>query len=187
VTTGGHAGRGLAAVRRIAAVAAVAVLAAGCGGDDTSSAESWANDVCTAFSDWRDAVASAGESLRTGPTTGDDLEAAVDELEQATEDFADELRDLGPPETDAGQEAQDALDRLADDVDEDRDDIRTAVDGAEGVQGVLEAATAIASILSVFGEQLGATFDELEQIDPAGELSDAFESSEACASLSDGG
>jgi hypothetical protein len=176
-------------VRRVTAavVVAVVVLAAGCGGDDESAAESWATDVCTAFSDWRDAVASAGESLRAGATTADDLEAAVDELEQATEDFADDIRGLGPPETDTGQEAQEALERLADEVEQDREDVQSALQDAEGVQGVLDAVAAVASTLSVMGEQLGAAFDELEQLDPAGELSAAFESSEACDSLADGG
>jgi hypothetical protein len=174
-------------VAALVAVAAVAAFAAGCGGDDESSAESWAGNVCTAFSDWRDAVTEAGESLRAGPTTADDLEAAVDDLGQATEDFVDDLRGLGQPETDAGQEAQDALDVLADDVEQDLEDLESALEGVEGVQGALEAAGVVATILSTMGAQLGAAFDELEQLDPAGELSDAFESSEACSSLSDGG
>ena len=37
--------------------------------DDETSAADWTNDVCSAFTDWQEAVAAAGESLRAGPTT----------------------------------------------------------------------------------------------------------------------
>ena len=56
-------------------LAVAVVVAAGCGGDDTtatSSTTEWAGDVCTALGTWKDAVAGAGESLQGGtlPRTG---------------------------------------------------------------------------------------------------------------------
>jgi hypothetical protein len=182
---GGEAGsRGAAALRLLALAAVGIVLVAGCGGDDEPSAEGWANGVCSAFTDWREAVTAAGESLRSGPTTRDDLESAADDLEQATETFADDLRDLEPLETEAGAEAQQTLDELAEDIDQNKEDMRAAVGGAEGVQGAVEAASSIAATLELMGRQIEDTFRELQQLEPGGELSDAFETADDCDSVS---
>ncbi len=169
----------------MAAVLAVAVLAAGCGGDDESTTEDWANGVCSAFTDWRDAVTATGESLRSGATTREDLEGAADDLEEATETFVDDLRDLEPLETEGGQEAQETLDQLAEDMDQNREDIRSAAGGAEGVEGAIEAASSIASTVALMGQQLEDTFRELQQVEPGGELADAFETSDDCESVSE--
>jgi hypothetical protein len=179
---GGSQARGVAALLAIAV--AVAALVAGCGGDEENTTESWADGVCTAFTDWRDAVTAAGESLQAGSLDEDSLRGAVDDLEDATDTFAEDLRDLPELETEAGEEAQQTLDELAENVDQNKEDIRSAVGGAEGVQGVLEAGAAIATVVAEMGEQLGAAFQQLEQADAAGEVADAFESSDACSSLS---
>jgi len=182
---GGDAGsRGVAALRLFALAAVAIVLVAGCGGDDETTTEDWANGVCSAFTDWRDAVTTAGESLRAGATTRDDLESTADDLEEATETFADDLRGLEPLETEAGAEAQEALDQLAEDVDQNKEDMRAAVGGAEGVQGAVEAASSIATTLALMGRQIEDTFRELQQLEPGGELSDAFETADDCASVS---
>ena len=182
-----HAGRARA-VRRAAAVlttVTVAVLA-GCGGSDEPGVEGWATDVCEASSDWRDAIQAAGEDLRAGPTTREDLEAAGDDISEATEQFAEELRDLGRPETATGAEAQEILDDLAASVEQNKANLESEIAGASGLQGAVDAATAVASTLAVMGAQLQSTFERLQQIEPTGELSEAFESSEACDALGDG-
>ena len=184
--TGGDAGRGGVAVRRLLALAltiAIALLAAGCG-DDSSSPEEWASGVCSAFSDWRESVTTAGEELRSGATNKDDLEAAVGDLEEATDEFVDDLRDLDDLETDEGQQAKETLDRLAEDVDQNKEDIQETVSGASGVQELVQAATSIGSTISLMGQQLQETFQELEQLEPGSELSDAFQNSEDCQALS---
>ena len=180
-----HVGRP-AVARRAAALVAIAALAAGCGGGDESSTESWATGVCEASADWREAMSDAGEELRAGPTRKEDVEAAVDDVAQATEDFAEELRDLGRPETAAGAEAQEILDRLSASVAQNRAALESEVAGASGVAGAVDAATALASSLAVMGAQLQSTFEQLQQVDTSGELADAFESSEACDALADG-
>ena len=184
--TGGDAGRGRVAARRLLALAAaLAALASGCGGDEESTTEDWANGVCSAFTDWRDAVTTTGESLRSGATTREDLEGAADDLEEATETFVDDLRDLEPLETEGGQEAQATLDELAEDVDQNREDIRSAAGGAEGVEGAIEAASSIATTVAEMGRQVEDTFRELQQIEPGGELSDAFDTADDCESVSE--
>lgn len=179
---GDRQARGVAVL--LALLVGIVVLAAGCGGDDQSSAEEWADGVCSAFSDWTDAVTATGESLKAGSLDEDSLRDATDELQEATDDFAKDLRGLPPLETDAGEEAQQTLDDLAENVDQNKEDIRTAVGGAEGVQGVLEAGAAIATTSAEMGQQVATALQQLEQLDAGGELSDAFESSDACSSLS---
>lgn len=184
--TSGDAGRRGAAARRVLAlvlVVAVAVLAAGCG-DDKSSPEEWANGVCSAFSDWQDSVTTAGEELRSGATTKDDLEAAADDLEEATDEFVDDIRGLDEVDTENGQQAKEALDQLADDIDQNKEDIQETVSGASGVSEVVAAIQSIATTLSTMGRQLQSTFQELEQLDPGSELSDAFKNAEDCQALS---
>lgn len=78
-------------------------------------------------------------------------------------------------------------DSVAEQRDPDRDELRSAVDEASGVRGVVEAVTAVSGALSTLGAQLSSTFAELEQLDGAGELKRAFEESEPCESLGSGG
>src|SRR4029453_3761797 len=104
-------------VFRLVLAVAVAVLAAGCG-DDESSPEEWANGVCSAFSDWQDSVTTAGEELRAGATTKDDLQAPAAAPPEATDEFVDDIRGLDELETENGQQAKEALDQLAEDVDQ---------------------------------------------------------------------
>ena len=184
--TRGDAGRRGVSPRRVFAlvlILAVAVLAAGCG-DDESSPEEWANGVCSAFSDWQASITAAGEELRSGATTRDDLEAAADDLEEATDEFVDEIRGLDELETENGQQAKEALDQLADDVDQNKEDIQETVSGASGVEEIVAAVQAIATTLSTMGQQVQSTFQELEQLDAGSELSEAFESAEDCQALS---
>ena len=177
-----HVGRAVTA-RRAAALGAVVLLAAGCGGSDESSVEGWANGVCEASNDWRESLSDAAEELRAGPTTRDDLEAAGEDISEATEEFAEELRDLGRPETETGQEAQEILDRLSASIEQNKATLESEIAGASGLQGAVDAATAVASALTVMGAQLQSTFEQLQQLEPTGELSEAFESSEACDEL----
>ena len=164
-------------------------LGAGCGGDDGggSSANEWADDLCSAITTWSESITSTAQSLGGGNLTEDELRSAVDDFESDTSDFVDDVKGLGAPDTEAGEEAQQSLDELADDVEENVTQMREAVDEASGVRGVIEAATAVSAALSTMGTQLSSTFAELEQLDGAAELERAFEESDSCASLGAGG
>jgi hypothetical protein len=167
----------------------VLALAAGCGGDDGGSAATaeWADGVCSAISAWGDSITATGESLRSGATEEDDLRRAVDELEEATQTLVDDLEGLGPPDTEAGQEAEETLDQLAEDVDENLSEISDAVDDASGATGLLEAATPVSATLTAMGQQPSSAFAELEQLDSAGELEDAFREADSCDELTEEG
>jgi hypothetical protein len=175
-----HAGR-LLVVLLLAAS-----LAAGCGGDDGGggdSATEWADELCTAITDWTESITSATESITGGEPSEEGLRNAVDDVAESTSDFVDEVKGLGAPDTDAGDEAQQTVDQLADEVDGEVEKIRSAAEDASGVSGVLEAFSTITGALSTMGQQVASAFSDLEQLDPQGELENAFEDADSCQDL----
>ncbi len=183
-----RAGR-LVAIGPLVAIGLVAVfLAAGCGGSDEggSSAEKWADDVCSSITTWKNSVTSATDSLKGGNLSEDALRSAVDDVSGATSDFVDDVKGLGAPDTQAGQQAKESLDKLADNVDENVSTIQKAVDDASGGSGVLQALTTVSGTVSTMSAQLSSTVAELKQLDPGGELADAFDNASSCKELQTG-
>ena len=166
---------------------AVAALAAGCGGDDEPSAtESWAGDVCSSVTTWQESIASATESLKDDPSA-ESVQSAVDEITTATRTLADDLKQSGAPETEAKSQADELLTTLADDLGNAVDTVEQEVDSAQGAAGALTAGAAVVTTLTTAGQQVSSTVDELEQLDGAGEISDAFDNADACRKLRDNG
>ena len=169
-------------------VLVLALLAAGCGGDDDggggASATDWANDLCSAITQWTTSVQETSNSLRGGNLTEDSLKDAADDFKSATQEFVDDVRGLGAPDTEAGDEAKEEIDELADSVDENVKKIEDAVEDGGGVAATVSAVT---GALSAMGQQLAAAFSSLEQLDAGGELEDAFRDAESCDELSNEG
>jgi hypothetical protein len=177
-------------------VLAAAILAAGCGGgsssssttgssatgSSTTSADDWANSVCEAFTTWTTTITSAGQSIKDNPTD-DGLRSAGDDIKSATQSLSDELKGLGRPDTNSGQQAKDAVDQLATKLDANQQKIETAIDDASGASGALTAVSTVSATLVTMGNDIGTTFQQLDQIDGQGELADAFQQSDACAGL----
>ena len=115
------------------------------------------------------------------------MRSAVDDFESATSDFVDELRELGAPDTESGEQAKASLDELSGNVEENVAKMKSAVDDASGGSEVLEAITTVSTTLSTMGQQLSATFSELEQLDAGGELERAFRDADSCDELESGG
>ena len=173
----------------IGAVAAVTLVAAGCGGDDTSdtsAATQWAGDVCSALTTWKDDVSAAAESLQGGNLSADALKSAVGDVGDATRTLADDLKGLGRPDTEAGQEAQDTLTSLADELATEADTIESAVENASGISEILTAVSTISSTLGTMGQQVSSAFSNLEDLEGGQELKDAFTESDSCSSLAGG-
>jgi hypothetical protein len=164
-------------------------LAAGCGGDGGgggSSATEWADGVCSSITTWSESISSTADSLRGGNLTEDELRSAADDVENATNDFVDDLRGLGEPDTEAGEKAKESLDEFSRNVEENVSKMKSAVDGASGASGIVEAATAVIASLSTTGKQLSSTLAELKQLDPEGELDRAFSEADSCDELESG-
>lgn len=170
------------------AVLAAALLAAGCGGsdDETPSATEWADEVCSAMSTWIGSVSSATEALGDGGLSEDGFESAVDDVREATQTLTDDLQEAGRPDLDAGQEAEASLDELADDIDENVQELESAVEGVSGAGDVLNAVSLITGTLSTMADQVSTAFEQLGQLDGAGELEEAFEEADACSDLRSG-
>jgi uncharacterized membrane protein len=173
-------------MRRAVLVAAfcLAVLAAGCGGDD-SSAEAWADDFCTAVEDWRERVQDASGRLAEQETFAEEeLDEAIHEAVAAYDDFLADLGELGPPDVEARDEIEQELDHLESVLRERAGNARAGIDQPAGsLSEALGRLAALARELAASAATIEETIANLRQRDPAGELQEALESSDACASL----
>jgi DNA-binding FrmR family transcriptional regulator len=166
-------------------ILALVLALGGCGGDDDgsgASAESWANSVCGDLSEWITDIDAAVKSV-TDEGLGinqDTLRDAVDQAKDATDKVADDLDQVGAPDLDAGEQAKEELDTLRSELREQADAVERALDenGAP-----LEVATTVAAALSAAANQLKESFQMLQDVDPSGELRDAFANSDDCDTL----
>jgi ABC-type transporter Mla subunit MlaD len=176
---------------RLAAVlvaGSLLLLAAACGGgdsgsSDTSSADEWAGDVCSAVTDWTGAISSVGTTLQEGGVTEESVNDALDQAREATDTFAEDLRDVGKPDTEAGDEAKQTLDDLADELEQGRDDIDNAVEGADNLQSLLAAVPTVTQTFTTLSGEVAQAFSSLQQLDAQGELEDAFSQADSCDEL----
>ena len=164
-------------------VVVAVVLASGCGGSsNTSSASDWADNFCSALTTWTSSVKSAANSVKGNPSE-DGLKSAADDIKSASDTLVGDLKDLGKPDTKAGQDAKDAVDQLSGEVEDDAQEMQNAVDKASGAQGVVIAASSVSATLSKMGDQINSAASKLDDVDPGGELKQAFQDSSACKSL----
>jgi methyl-accepting chemotaxis protein len=163
-------------------LALLALVAAGCGGDDGGgSAEAWADDFCTAVTDWTDELEQLGEELGdVSSLTAESIRQAAEDANTATDDFVQRLRDLGAPDTESGDEVESELNELADEVEAQRDEIQEAVEDVEGLGGAAEAIGEIGTALATMGTAIQEALEAVEEADVGGELKAAFENSDAC-------
>jgi len=173
-------------MRRAVLVAAccLAVLAAGCGGDE-SSAEAWADDFCTAVEDWRERVQEAAAELAEPATLSEEqLDESIREAVAASDDLLADLGELGLPDLEARDEIEQELDHLEGVLRERAANARAGIDQpADSVSEALARLAALSRELSAAAASIELTIEKLRALDPAGELKQALESSDACASL----
>lgn len=168
----------------VPALAALALLAAGCGGDgngadETLSTTEWANGLCGSITAWTESLQSAAEPLTGGSISKEALQSAADDVESSTKAFTDDLNDLGKPDTESGQEAKDLLDGLDEELDDDLQEIQTAVDDASPTD-ILSTVSTVSEALGSMAQQVSSTFEELDQLDASNELEQAFEEADSC-------
>jgi chromosome segregation ATPase len=155
----------------------------GCGGDDDqTSAEAWADDVCSAVNTWAGEVDQAAATLADPASLSvNSFENEVDRVVTASEALADDIRDLDTPDTEAAAEAEAQLERLSDDLEAQGEVLSDAISsGADSIDQLLGNVSAITGALSTLGASAQTTFEEISQLDGAAELGSAFESSETC-------
>lgn len=168
---------------------AALVAATGCGGDDEPPAEAWANDVCTSISDWRTSIEGIVGDLQSQLTSADAAAAVKDAVASgvdATTQLKDELQDIGAPETEAGEEAKQALDDFADQAAQTADDVQAQAEklpDSGSVTELLGQLTPMAASLESLAREGQSQLQDLESLDPSGEIQDGVENAEACQSL----
>jgi membrane protein implicated in regulation of membrane protease activity len=169
-----------------AALLVAAVLAlAGCGGDGGSSAsEDYANDVCSNVSTWVTDVQGAVQNLTDQglSISREDIQTTYDEVKDSTDTMANDLERLGPPETEEGQQAKSELDDLATELRQQLDVIKEAIDSGGGLASI---AATVSTAVSTAANAVNTTYQNLQGLNPPGELSDAFQDSDECKSLED--
>jgi methyl-accepting chemotaxis protein len=168
----------------VSLVMLLSVAAAGCGGDDTSSAESWANDVCTELDTWATSVTTAIRGVMSQGTsvTGADLKAAANEASTATSDLVDGLEQIDPPDTDSGDQAQQQLSQLGDELQQDADQVRSLVQNTpSSVSGLIATAQSVLGQIGTAADQVKATLTSLQQL--GSDLRTGIDQSDACTDL----
>ena len=167
----------------------LALLAAGCGGKSQPAAvptNQWADSVCSDLVTWTTTVKSLASSIKASPTKAG-LQDAVTQAEDATKTLGSSLKSLGKPDSSVGQQAKADLSSLADELQADVDKIKSSVNGASGASGTLSAISVGSATLVTMGQQVSATFADLQKLDAKGELEKAFSSSSSCKQLTSGG
>jgi hypothetical protein len=165
-------------------VVSLALVAAGCGGDDEASADptaEWAEGFCTAITTWTDSITEATDELRSlSSLSRDSFEQAGEDIRTATTQFGDDLRALGSPETDSSEEAQQAVDDFATAIDEDSADIESAIQDVSGITDIPKAVQDITASLSSMQAAFSAMLKTIRTDDARNELETAFENADSC-------
>ena len=172
----------------LASLLVLAALAAGCGGgggggNETTSAQDWADGVCSAINTWTDSLSSAGQSLSGGNLSKDSVESAANDVKDATAQLKDDLSGLGAPDTQSGDQAKQTTDELSNNIQQGVDTIDGAAKDATSGGSIVTAITTVTSTLSTMASQVQTAFGELEKLDPGGELDSAFKNASSCKSL----
>jgi methyl-accepting chemotaxis protein len=160
------------------------VLLAGCGGDEPSASEDYANGVCSSLSTWVTDVQETIQSLTDAglATSREDIESAFNQTKEATDTLVNDLEGLGPPDTDDGQQAQSELDSLETELRQQLDTVEQALDSGGGVTAI---AAQVSTAVAAAANAVNTTYQDLQGLDPTGELGDAFKNSDDCKSLRD--
>jgi hypothetical protein len=179
----------------LAAIGAAALLGvvAGCGSSGNSGAMSsttvqpasaFADGVCSAASTYRDSVKTATSSLSAGKTTKGGVQSAVHDLSAATQKLVSDLQALDAPSTSDGKAAKQTVTGLATSLQQDLSAIKAALSSISSLTDVPSAATTVSATLQAAQNEIASAVVQLQALDPKSELQQAFESSDACKSLS---
>ena len=174
------------AIPLTALAVALSVVAAGCGGDDSSDAERWATDVCTDLNTWADSITTAitGVMSQGLSVTRSDLRTAANQAQNATSRLVDDLRAIGPPDTDSGEQAQQELQQLGDSIEQHANETRELVEGASSSgAGLVATARSVLVEIGAAADQLKTALNSFEQA--GDDIREGIQASDACSQLRD--
>ena len=175
-----------------AAVAALALIAVGCGGSDdetttteVSATAEWADGLCSAVSTWKGELTSiASQFTDLSALTEDGLQSAADDAKAATDTFRDDLEGLGTPDTESGEEIKSSVDALSTTVETEVESIETAVGDVSSIADVPSAVTAATASIDAMSTALSSTIATIQDADAQGEIKTEIDNSPECADIS---
>lgn len=167
-----------------------ALFIAACGDDDDDGGGSadvgdYASDICTAFTDWTQAIQDRQTELQEGlqpgasPEEGKDaLQGFLDDAVSASDQLVEDVEAAGTPDTDNGEEAADALQAAAEGA---RDQLAEAQENVADLP--TDSPQAFGQAADEFGNDVRSALegvgDGLQDIDTP-ELDEAIDKEEAC-------
>jgi methyl-accepting chemotaxis protein len=166
------------------AVAAVTLVAAGCGSsgsDNGLSAEEWASQFCSAVTTYTGAIKSAATSLKNAGVSQSSVKTAAQDAQSATTTLADDLDGLGKPDFENADEARSTVDNLHDQLTSDRDDIKAATDNLSSVSDLVTAVEKVSGTLTTASSQISSAVGDLKGI--SDDLKDGFANADSCSSV----
>ncbi|HET9939135.1 MAG TPA: hypothetical protein VFQ28_10095 [Gaiella sp.] len=174
-----------------AVVGALALVAAGCGGDDESSGSgatepaTWAAGFCQAVEQLGKSISEAGQGLTgDGLPSRDEIVQAVDNAAEAVDTFADDLSALGRPDVPSGEEIQSSLQTATDDARQAFDDAKGDLDEEiDSATDVAAAAGAIAQATQTALTAIGQATSNLQELDSDGTLRAELEDAAECVGI----
>jgi septal ring factor EnvC (AmiA/AmiB activator) len=164
----------------------LAFAAVGCGSDDSSEAENWANSVCSTVSDWQGEIAQTAQEVQTelqSPNLGTvaTIETQIQSAVTATQKLVTDLKAIDAPDIDSGTQAKQQVDALASQLQSALNIAKNTIDAlpkntklTDLTQKLLPLAPAIQSLAT-------SASNTVKAIETSGdELKEGFESADAC-------
>jgi methyl-accepting chemotaxis protein len=176
-------------MRRPSALLCVVLLLAvaapsGCGGNNQSEAEKWADSVCSSIGDWKQQMSSLTSDLtqkaQNGTLNLNELQSGLNSALNDTKELTSELRDSGPPNTEAGKEARQKLNDVTSTVEQSIDKARSQ---AQSAGSLTAAIAAVAPELTQAAANVTSQLQQISQLDPQGELGKAIDDTKSCQDL----
>ena len=170
---------------------ALAALAAGCGGDDSSDGgdeavepATWASGFCDALQTFTTGISDAGSDLAgDGIPSSDEIIEVIDNAATAASTFADDLRELGRPDVPSGEEIQNELETAASAAGETFEEVKDEVGDIDNATDVAVVAGAIAEAAQTALTGIQAATNRLQELDVEGTLTSALEGASECTNL----
>jgi hypothetical protein len=179
----------------LALLAALAVAAAGCGGDETSEPEGtppkqWAGSVCGALETWQESLQNQARGLSREVLQAKSPNAAkrrigtfLDEVIAETDTMMEAVEGAGQPAVEQGRQ-------VADDFRMGLEQMRAAFEDArakiakvptDDPQAFQRQLTEIGSDLQTQGRSIGDTLGKIDERYDSQQLGKAFDETEACS------
>lgn len=171
----------------LALAAALAVLAAGCGGQ--SAEEKYADGVCTDIGNWKDSIQKSVNDVRNAvqsPAAGSlsTIGAAVQSAVNATNTLASDLRSRPAPDTDEGTTAKQDLQALGSQANSTVTNAKQTLNTLPKNASLSQVASALAPLAGSLQSLATKTSSTIDAVEAAGsKMKDAFENSDACKKL----